>query len=123
MSVLVRVMPMELVLILDIQPTTMSNRNNWSIYGLDSSSTAEAIFTSSYGNILVIKLFLALPMIVLGGYHQLKLHGSLMTIVRLNKDRQERNGDKQKHMVWNQLVIMKILFHRNTIPQESLTKL
>jgi copper transport protein len=56
--------------------------------------TVEAIFTSSYGNILVIKLLLALPMIVLGGYHQLKLHGSLMEIARFNKRGQERHVGK-----------------------------
>jgi copper transport protein len=56
--------------------------------------TVEAIFTSSYGNILVIKLLLTLPMVVLGGYHQLKLHGSLMTIASVNKGGQDRHGEK-----------------------------
>jgi copper transport protein len=52
--------------------------------------TAEAIFTSSYGNILVIKLLLVLPMVVLGAYHQIKLHSSLMKVTGLNKEGQER---------------------------------
>jgi copper transport protein len=56
--------------------------------------TAQAIFTSSYGNILVIKLLLVLPMIILGGYHQIKLHSSLMTIASLRKDGQEQSGEK-----------------------------
>jgi copper transport protein len=56
--------------------------------------TAEAIFTSSYGNILAIKLLLILPMVVLGGYHQIKLHGSLMTVASLNKGKQEQQGEK-----------------------------
>jgi putative copper export protein len=56
--------------------------------------TAEAIFTSSYGNILAIKLLLILPMIILGGYHQIKLHGSLMTIANLSKGGQEQQGEK-----------------------------
>jgi copper transport protein len=56
--------------------------------------TAEAIFTSSYGNILAIKLLLILPMVILGGYHQIKLHGSLMTVARLKKSRLEQNEKK-----------------------------
>ena len=56
--------------------------------------TAEAIFTSSYGNILVVKLLLTLPMVILGGYHQLKLHWSLMTIASVNRGGQERHGEK-----------------------------
>ena len=56
--------------------------------------TAEAIFTSSYGNILAIKLLLILPMVILGGYHQIKLHGSLMTVASLKKSRLEQNEKK-----------------------------
>jgi len=40
--------------------------------------TAEALFESSYGNILIIKLSTALPMVILGAYHQLKLHRGLV---------------------------------------------
>jgi uncharacterized membrane protein len=56
--------------------------------------TAEAIFTSSYGNILAIKLLLILPMVILGGYHQIKLHGSLMAVASLKKSILEQNGKK-----------------------------
>jgi putative copper export protein len=56
--------------------------------------TAEAIFTSFYGNILTIKLLLILPMVILGGYHQIKLHGSLMTVASLSKGKQEQQGEK-----------------------------
>jgi putative copper export protein len=56
--------------------------------------TAEAIFTSSYGNILTIKLLLILPMVILGGYHQIKLHGSLMMVASLGKGRQEQQEEK-----------------------------
>ena len=55
--------------------------------------TAEAIFTSPYGNILSIKLLLILPMVILGGYHQIRLHGSLMTVASL-KGKQEQQGEK-----------------------------
>jgi putative copper export protein len=56
--------------------------------------TAEAIFTSSYGNILSFKLLLVLPMVILGGYHQIRLHGSLTTVASLNKGKQEQQGEK-----------------------------
>ena len=56
--------------------------------------TAEAVFTSSYGNILTIKLLLVLPMVILGGYHQIKLHRSLMMVTSLGKGEQEQQGEK-----------------------------
>jgi uncharacterized membrane protein len=56
--------------------------------------TAEAIFTSSYGNILAIKLMLALPMVILGGYHQIRLHSNLMSVASLNKGGQEQHKEK-----------------------------
>jgi copper transport protein len=56
--------------------------------------TAEAIFTSSYGNILSIKLLLILPMVILGGYHQIKLHGRLMAVASLGKGRHKQQGAK-----------------------------
>ena len=55
--------------------------------------TAEAIFTSSYGNILAIKLLLILPMIILGGYHQIKLHGNLITVASLSKYGQKQQAE------------------------------
>ena len=55
--------------------------------------TGEAIFTSSYGNILIIKLLLILPMVILGGYHQIKLHGNLMTVASLSKYGQEQQAE------------------------------
>src|ERR687897_1699677 len=57
--------------------------------------TAEAIFTSSYGNILAIKLLLILPMVILGGYHQIKLHGSMMTVANFSRGKQERHEEKR----------------------------
>jgi putative copper export protein len=56
--------------------------------------TVDAIFTSSYGNILTIKLLLILPMVILGGYHQIKLHGSLMTVASLSKGGRDKQGEK-----------------------------
>ena len=56
--------------------------------------TVDAIFTSSYGNILTIKLLLILPMVILGGYHQIKLHGSLMTVASLNKGGRDKQGER-----------------------------
>jgi copper transport protein len=55
--------------------------------------SVDAIFTSSYGNILVVKLLLILPMVILGGYHQIKLHGSLMTVASLSKGGRDKQGE------------------------------
>ena len=48
-------------------------------------TTLDALFSTSYGNILIVKLAVALPLILLGGYHQLKLHNAVVSIARLGK--------------------------------------
>jgi hypothetical protein len=53
--------------------------------------TAEALFESSYGNILIIKLSAALPMVILGAYHQLKLHHSLVEVASMSINTEGRN--------------------------------
>ena len=53
--------------------------------------TAEALFDSSYGNILIIKLSAALPMVVLGAYHLLKLHRSLVEVASMSINIEGRN--------------------------------
>ena len=53
--------------------------------------TAEALFESSYGNILIIKLSAALPMVILGAYHQLKLHHSLVEVASMSINTGGRN--------------------------------
>ena len=53
--------------------------------------TAEALFDSSYGNILIIKLSTALPMVILGAYHLLKLHRSLVEVASMSINIEGRN--------------------------------
>jgi copper transport protein len=48
-------------------------------------TTPDALFSTTYGNILIIKLTAALPLILLGGYHQLKLHNAVVSIANLGK--------------------------------------
>jgi len=48
-------------------------------------TTLDALFSTSYGNILIVKLAVALPLILLGGYHQLKLHNAVVSIASLGK--------------------------------------
>ncbi len=40
----------------------------------------ESLFETQYGNILIIKLAAIIPLVVLGGYHQLKVHRSMMSV-------------------------------------------
>ena len=50
----------------------------------------ESLFDSSYGNVLILKLCVIVPMIALGGYHQIKLHIVMVQIAqRGNKSREE----------------------------------
>jgi len=48
-------------------------------------TTLDSLFITTYGNILVIKLAAALPLILLGGYHQLKLHNAVVSISNFGK--------------------------------------
>ena len=45
------------------------------------------LFSTTYGNILIIKLVAALPLILLGGYHQLKVHRNIVIIANLAKNK------------------------------------
>ena len=48
-------------------------------------TTLDALIRTTYGNILIIKLAAALPLILLGGYHQLKLHKAIVSLASLGK--------------------------------------
>ncbi len=44
------------------------------------------LFNSEYGNILIIKLISVIPLILLGGYHQLKLHNTIVKVASLGEN-------------------------------------
>ncbi|MGA9153948.1 MAG: CopD family protein, partial [Candidatus Nitrosopolaris sp.] len=50
----------------------------------------DSLFSSSYGNILIIKLSIALPLVLLGVYHQLRLHKNAVLVASIGKG--ERSG-------------------------------
>ena len=62
--------------------------------------TAEALFDTMYGNVLIIKLSAILPMVILGAYHQLRLHDSLVLVARIGKGG-EKSNDKRNSAVNN----------------------
>ena len=51
-----------------------------------------SLFSSSYGNILIIKLSAALPLVLLGAYHQLRLHRSAVLVASLGQGRGRRGS-------------------------------
>ncbi|MFZ0510751.1 MAG: CopD family protein [Candidatus Nitrosopolaris sp.] len=52
-----------------------------------------SLFSSSYGNILIIKLSIALPLVLLGVYHQLRLHKNAVLVASIGKEgRSGRDG-------------------------------
>jgi uncharacterized membrane protein len=52
--------------------------------------STESLFDSLYGNILILKLCVIVPLIALGGYHQIKLHLVMVQIAqRGNKSRKQ----------------------------------
>ena len=55
--------------------------------------TPEALFDTMYGNILIIKLSAILPMVILGAYHQLRLHNNLVLVARIGKEGGKSNDN------------------------------
>ena len=51
-----------------------------------------ALFSSLYGNILIIKLSAALPVVLLGAYHQLRLHRSVVLLASIGRGRRGDAG-------------------------------
>ena len=49
--------------------------------------TLNALFYSPYGNVLIIKLAIALPSVLLGTYHQTKIHSFIAMITNIGKVR------------------------------------
>jgi copper transport protein len=45
--------------------------------------TVDSLFYTPYGNNLIIKLYAALPMVLLGAYHQVKLHKSIVLMASI----------------------------------------
>ncbi|HXT83326.1 MAG TPA: CopD family protein [Verrucomicrobiae bacterium] len=69
--------------------------------------TFENIFDTVYGNILIVKLLSALPMVVIGGYHQLKIHHYMVKLSSLAKgvssysNLNNENNTKKKYNIYS----------------------
>ena len=59
------------------------------------------LLNSDYGRILIIKLISIVPLIILGGYHQLKLHNTIVRIASLgeNGDNSRKNANIDKNNI------------------------
>jgi copper transport protein len=55
--------------------------------------TAGALFDTAYGNILIVKLSAILPIVLLGAYHQLRLHNSLVLVAKIGRE-EKKSIDK-----------------------------
>jgi copper transport protein len=51
--------------------------------------TLDSLFYTPYGNNLIIKLSAALPMVLLGAYHQVKLHKNIVLLASIGASRKE----------------------------------
>jgi copper transport protein len=58
--------------------------------------TLDSLFYTQYGNNLIIKLSAALPMVVLGAYHQVRLHKSIVLMASIGRSEKEE-GSQQQH--------------------------
>jgi copper transport protein len=57
--------------------------------------TLDSLFYTQYGNNLIIKLSAALPMVVLGAYHQVKLHKSIVLMASIGRSGKEESSQQQ----------------------------
>jgi len=59
-----------------------------------------SLFDTAYGNILIIKLLTILPVVLLGGYHQLTLHNFVVSIASIVKKKgyQEKISKEKEQM-------------------------
>ena len=82
--------------------------------------TAEALFDTMYGNVLIIKLSVILPMVILGAYHQLRLHDSLVLFARIGK-----GGKSQMISVIQRQILLVVAeaIHYEQIHLQNLVKL
>ena len=55
--------------------------------------TLDSLFYAQYGNNLIIKLSAALPMVLLGAYHQVKLHKSILLMASIGRG--SKKGSQQ----------------------------
>ena len=62
--------------------------------------TLNALFYSPYGNVLIIKLAVALPLVILGAYHQTRIHNFIVLITNIGRVRNKissQEGEKGKN--------------------------
>ena len=71
--------------------------------------TFNELFYSTYGNVLIIKLAIALPVVILGTYHQIRIHDFITVITNIGKtgtitsseSNNIKNSIDNKHLVQN----------------------
>jgi putative copper export protein len=54
--------------------------------------TLDSLFYTPYGNNLIIKLSAALPMVLLGAYHQVKLHKNIVLMASVGRGSRNEEG-------------------------------
>ncbi|HJT85114.1 MAG TPA: CopD family protein [Nitrososphaeraceae archaeon] len=79
------------------------------------------LFNSDYGHILIIKLVSIVPLIVLGGYHQLKLHNTIVNIASLGQN--NSNKDKSNIIDLNRKKNLKTTQEQNKEEQTESNKI
>ena len=76
------------------------------------------LFNSEYGNTLIIKLLTIIPLILLGGFHQLKLHNTIVKVASLGKKNKE-NINKNDNLDKNSRDIADENHKKDTIQQQE----
>lgn len=57
-----------------------------------------SLFDTAYGNILIIKLSVILPLVLLGAYHQLRLHRSIVLLAHIGRRAKGATGTDSRNL-------------------------
>jgi hypothetical protein len=61
------------------------------------------LFYSTYGNVLIIKLAIALPVVLLGTYHQLRIHNFISEVANIGKSRRIATANSESNRSKNSI--------------------
>lgn len=81
------------------------------------------LFNSEYGSILIIKLISVIPLILLGGYHQLKLHDTIVKVASLGENGENISSSRNDNIFKKNRIDLTDNPEKNTIQEDKSEKI
>ncbi len=81
------------------------------------------LFNSEYGSILIIKLISVIPLILLGGYHQLKLHNTIVKVASLGENGENIGSSRNDNIFRKNRIDLTDNPEKNTIGEDKSEKI